>query len=403
MRADRPQTEALAPATPRPPAPEQIVAENVPRLLALAAALLVALDILALALHQPFVPVFDLAVFAMLAGSAAGTAALARRGLHGAVVHVLCVLVLLMLVGSDRVYGGTAGLPAAYLIPVVLAIGSSSRWTVGGYGLASLAAFAVAAANQHATVTEDAAGQVWQTIETVASGAFLIAVTGVTFRAYRRNVRAAYAELAARYTQTQLLNERLSLATGDMLDMLIATLDARESETAGHSQRVSRMAWEIARALRVEGQELEHIRRGALLHDIGKIRVPDAVLLKPASLDDREWVVMRRHAEDGYRLLEAVPFLVAEAALVRAHHERWDGRGYPTGLRGKDIPLGARIFAVADTYDAITSDRAYRKARCHEEATKIIGAESGHQFDPVVVDTFMRLYAGVSMARDRVA
>jgi HD-GYP domain-containing protein (c-di-GMP phosphodiesterase class II) len=146
----------------------------------------------------------------------------------------------------------------------------------------------------------------------------------------------------------------------------------------------------------LDGEKLEVVRRGALLHDIGKISVPDAVLLKAGALDERDWVHMRGHADGGYRLLAGVPALAAEAELVRSHHERWDGQGYPGGLRGEAIPLGARIFAVADTFDAITSERPYGRARPRDAAIAIITAEAGRQFDPAVGAAFLEVSASDS-------
>src|SRR5205814_1731753 len=139
-------------------------------------------------------------------------------------------------------------------------------------------------------------------------------------------------------------------------------LDAREHETSDHSQRVVRYTVAIARRMSIPEDQIEHIGRGALLHDIGKIGVPDSILLKPGPLTNAEWTEMRKHPEVGYRILESIDFLRPAAEIVLAHQERWDGNGYPRGLTGESLPLGARIFMIADTLDAMTSDRPYRRA-----------------------------------------
>jgi putative nucleotidyltransferase with HDIG domain len=173
-----------------------------------------------------------------------------------------------------------------------------------------------------------------------------------------------------------------------MLHILTSALDQRDGVTDGHSRRVADLSLIMARELGITGDELLNIERAGILHDIGKLAVPDAILSKPAPLTPDEWVEMRRHPEVGYRLLRDVPFLSRVADIVHAHHERFDGSGYPRGLKGDRIPLGARIFAVVDAYDAMTSDRPYRLARSHQEALEEIRHQAGTQFDPVVVAPF---------------
>jgi response regulator RpfG family c-di-GMP phosphodiesterase len=170
---------------------------------------------------------------------------------------------------------------------------------------------------------------------------------------------------------------------------LVRALDAREHETSDHSQRVVKYTEGIAERLGLRGPELEEIGRGALLHDIGKIGVPDAVLLKPAKLTTEEWKEMRRHPDIGYDMIRSIEFLNTPAAIVLSHQERFDGRGYPRCLRGEEIHIGARIFAVADTLDAMTSDRPYRKGTTFENAVDEIQRCAGSQFDPEVVRAFM--------------
>ena len=173
-----------------------------------------------------------------------------------------------------------------------------------------------------------------------------------------------------------------------MLHILTGALDQRDGVTEGHSRRVADLSLIVARELGINGEELLGIERAGILHDIGKLAVPDAILSKPGPLTSEEWVEMRRHPDVGYRLLRNVPFLGRAAEIVYAHHERFDGLGYPRGLKGDDVPLGARIFAVVDAYDAMTSDRPYRLARSHQEALDEIRQQVGTQFDPVVVAPF---------------
>jgi len=169
---------------------------------------------------------------------------------------------------------------------------------------------------------------------------------------------------------------------------LVAALDAREHETSDHSQRVVKYTAAIAERLSIHGPELEEIGRGALLHDVGKIGVPDAVLLKPGKLTTEEWGEMRKHPDIGYQMIQSIPFLSTPATIVLSHQERFDGGGYPRKLRGHEIHIGARIFAVADTLDAMTSDRPYRKATTFENAMAEVQRCSGTQFDPEVARAF---------------
>ncbi len=180
-------------------------------------------------------------------------------------------------------------------------------------------------------------------------------------------------------------------AYSSTLYALVAALDAREHETSDHSQRVVRYTLAIADRLGVPEADRPDIARGALLHDIGKIGVPDAILLKPGSLLPEEWKEMRRHPQIGYTILKSIPFLQVPAEIVLSHQERWDGTGYPRRLAGEAIPLGARIFAIADAFDAITSDRPYRRSASFEDARKEIRSFSGTQFDPRCAETFLSI------------
>ena len=176
------------------------------------------------------------------------------------------------------------------------------------------------------------------------------------------------------------------------IEALATALELRAAEVEGHAQRVSLYALAAARRLGVDGDALEQLRWGAILHDVGMIGVPDAILMKPGQLRPEEWALVRAHPENGARLLEHIDGLGSALEVVRFHHERFDGAGYPLGLRGTAIPLGARIFAVADALDAITTDRPYRPARTWEDARVEILQGRGSHFDPTVVDAFLEVF-----------
>jgi response regulator RpfG family c-di-GMP phosphodiesterase len=192
-----------------------------------------------------------------------------------------------------------------------------------------------------------------------------------------RRVEEATANLASAYTQT--------------LEALGAALDSRDVGTESHSRRVHGYSLALARAHGVPDEQLPDLAHGVLLHDIGKIGIPDAILLKPGALTPDEWKVMRTHPEIGKRLIEKIPFLHGAIPVVWCHHEKWDGNGYPRGLKGEDIPLNARIFSVVDAFDAMTFDRPYSKAIAFEAAITEIKRCAGSHFDPQVVESFMRV------------
>jgi diguanylate cyclase (GGDEF)-like protein/putative nucleotidyltransferase with HDIG domain len=182
-------------------------------------------------------------------------------------------------------------------------------------------------------------------------------------------------------------------AEAQSADVLLRALTERHPELGGHSDGVATLAERTAERLGLEGDELERVRQAARLHDIGKVAIPDAILSKPGVLDVAEWAFMRRHTLIGARIVAEAPALEAVAELVRASHERWDGTGYPDRLRGGEIPLGARIVAVADAFDAMTTVRPYRPARPDSEALEELVRCAGSQFDPVVVQAFCAAYA----------
>lgn len=192
--------------------------------------------------------------------------------------------------------------------------------------------------------------------------------------------------------RTEMLNKAiadLERSYDITLEALGDALDLKDTETEGHSRRVTGYTIALARAMGLSTQEIRTVARGAFLHDVGKMAIPDAILLKPGRLNMEEQATMREHCARGYHMLRKIPFLQDAAEIVYSHQEHFDGSGYPRGLKGREIPLGARIFAAADALDAITSDRPYRRANSFAAARREIKACSGTQFDPEVVRIFL--------------
>jgi len=214
------------------------------------------------------------------------------------------------------------------------------------------------------------------------------------FRLVEENT-ALSGEIAAKNQELVRINKNLeSLVverTNGLLEGLISALDYRDTETQWHSRRVSLYSRRIGEELGLDDEQLSIVEQGALLHDIGKIGVRDSILHKPGPLTPQEWVEMRLHPEIGYRMLTKMPYLYQAALVVLQHQERFDGHGYPSGIAGRNIVLGARIFAVSDAVDAINSDRPYRKGRPLEVAREEIKRCKGSQFDPMVVDAFLQI------------
>ena len=187
----------------------------------------------------------------------------------------------------------------------------------------------------------------------------------------------------------QLSNIELTMAYDATIEGWSRALDLRDKETEGHTQRVTEVSQRLARAMRINEAELVHMQRGALLHDIGKMGVPDSILLKAGPLTNKEWEIMRQHPQFAYDMLSPIVYLRPALDIPFCHHEKWDGSGYPRGLKGKQIPLVARLFAVVDVWDALRSDRPYRPAWSHERALDYIQEQAGKHFDPQVVEAFI--------------
>lgn len=186
-------------------------------------------------------------------------------------------------------------------------------------------------------------------------------------------------------------NKELQIAYEATLNGWVHALDMRDKETEGHTQRVTTLTERLARLMGVGEDDLVHIKRGALLHDIGKMAIPDGILLKPGPLTDDERELIKQHPVFAYNMLRKIDFLLPAIDIPHHHHEKWDGTGYPDGLHGENIPFAARIFPVIDVYDALVSDRPYRKALPPDEVREHIQADAGKHFDPQVVDAFMQM------------
>jgi response regulator RpfG family c-di-GMP phosphodiesterase len=205
---------------------------------------------------------------------------------------------------------------------------------------------------------------------------------------YRHHLEAMVEQ---RTKQLKAAMRRIELTYDETLEALAGALDLRDNDTAGHSRRVTLYSLEMAKRLSFSSDQLKQLERGAYLHDIGKIGIPDSILLKPGKLTPEETAIMQTHVRIGYELMSRVAFLSIAAQIVLTHQEYYDGTGYPQGLAGEEIPLGARIFAIADTMDAMLSDRPYRRGRPYEVARAEIKRESGRQFDPLVVNVFLSI------------
>jgi response regulator RpfG family c-di-GMP phosphodiesterase len=218
------------------------------------------------------------------------------------------------------------------------------------------------------------------------------ALTHHTLRVEKRRYETYLEEMVEQRTSEL---DRALRSLGDAyrttLKALTAALETRDSETHGHSERVVNFSLRLGREMGLDAEQMRSLEFGSLLHDIGKIGVPDAILRKPGALSESEWVRMREHPLHGQRILRGIEFLEGASRVVAQHHEKWDGTGYPLGLRDEEIDLNARIFAVADAFDAITSDRVYRMGRSYEAAMRELEEWAGRQFDPSVVEAFKRV------------
>jgi len=202
----------------------------------------------------------------------------------------------------------------------------------------------------------------------------------------------AMAGHAAAVLESAQLFEKLSEAYDSTLEGWARALELRDKDTEGHTRRVTDLTLRLARAMGLSEEQIIHIRRGAILHDIGKVGIPDAILHKPGPLTAEEEAFMHCHPQFAFDMLSPIEFLRPALDIPWCHHEKWDGSGYPRGLKGEEIPLAARIFAVADVWDALTSDRPYRPAWTEEQTLAYLSAQTGKHFDPKVIEVFFSLH-----------
>jgi HD-GYP domain-containing protein (c-di-GMP phosphodiesterase class II) len=222
-----------------------------------------------------------------------------------------------------------------------------------------------------------------------ASAAFQAVVDPSEFTADAGLSSRALVGLAETKDWLQRSNIELTLAYDATIEGWSRALELRDQETEGHTQRVTDLTIKMAGALGISDEEIVHIRRGVLLHDIGKMGIPDSILLKPGPLTEDEWVIMRKHPQYAYELLSPIPYLNASIDIPYCHHERWDGTGYPRGLSKDQIPLASRLFSIIDNWDALMNDRPYRAAWPADRVIKFLSDEAGRRFDPELVEFFL--------------
>jgi putative two-component system response regulator len=200
-----------------------------------------------------------------------------------------------------------------------------------------------------------------------------------------------YRKLLDERANIEVAHEKLLSAYDATIEGWSRAMDLRDKETEGHTLRVTDLSEKLAQMMGISGVDLVYMRRGALLHDIGKLGVPDGILLKADSLTEEEWEIMRKHPQYAYEMIQPIEYLRPALDIPYCHHEKWDGSGYPRGLKGEEIPIVARIFAVVDVWDALTSDRPYRPAWDEDKALEYIMEQAGKHFDPVIVEKFIRM------------
>ena len=227
----------------------------------------------------------------------------------------------------------------------------------------------------------------------LGGGLFVLVITRISLQALRQ-VAADEQKLKEINKELEQSNYELVQAYDSTIEGWGHALDLRDQETEGHSQRVAAMSRDIAKKMGMSEEKLVHLRRGALLHDIGKMAVPDTVLMKEGELTKYERGEMREHPQNAFEMLSSIEYLKPALEIPCAHHERWDGSGYPNGFRGEDIPLAARIFAIADTWDALASKRRYHEPWSTEKICEHIKSRAGSHFDPEVVEVFLGMHCG---------
>lgn len=236
-----------------------------------------------------------------------------------------------------------------------------------------------------------AKGNLMGVLEVMSRTSLNLLTEWVEFLSSLANQAAIAIDNATLFDGMQRANVELIHAYDDTIAGWSKALELRDQETEGHSQRVTKMTEQLALAMNISGERLVHLRRGAFLHDIGKMGIPDSILFKPGKLTAEEWVIMRKHPVYAYKLLNSIDFLRPAIDIPYGHHERWNGSGYPLGLSGSEIPLAARIFAVVDVWDALCSDRPYRNAWKREDVIAYLKKQAGEEFDPEIIKAFLRI------------
>jgi len=248
--------------------------------------------------------------------------------------------------------------------------------------------------NSYYAIPLIAKGQVKGVLEVFSQTAFKVTGDWINFFTMLSTQAAIAIDNGELFDNLQRSNMDLMVAYDSTLEGWASALELRDEETEGHARRVTEMTERLALAVGVKGQELNNIRRGALLHDIGKMGIPDQILLKPGPLNEEEWKVMRTHPELAYKLIAPISFLRPAIDIPYCHHEKWDGTGYPRKLKGEDIPLSARLFAIIDVWDALSSDRPYRKAWDDKKVFEHLQSQSGSHFDPAILKIFLNQVIG---------
>ncbi len=310
---------------------------------------------------------------------------LAYRG--GYVLPASMLSLVLLVVISVNLYDGDGvrdpGL-IAYAIFIMTGALFFGKRAVPYFGIAAIASLAIIVALEVQGRIHPIIGPTRYSI-LIPLGTLLAASAGIVWATvnnlerHLQRAAASEAELRHNYDLT--------------LEAWARIMEHHDLETKGHSRRVVDLGTRLARMLGVGESEIIDLQRGALLHDIGKLSIPDQILRKPGPLDDAEWAEMHKHPAYAREMLQGIPFLARPAAIAYSHHERWDGGGYPEGLRAEQIPLSARLFAVVDVWDALTSERVYRAAWPRQQALDYLRDNSGSQFDPRIVDRFLRMMA----------
>lgn len=309
-----------------------------------------------------------------------------NRGGHIRSAALLLTLVVLVAIAINMYDGDGVHDSAILALPIFIMTGTlmfgkraAPLFVVAAILALTLVAYLEASGYVHPTIGPIAAGILVPMVVLLVVAAVIVRLIVGTVETNIARARESEAEVRRSYDLT--------------LEAWAKILEYRDRETRGHTERVTEMAEELSRRMGLSGQSLVNIRRGANLHDIGKLAIPDSILLKPGKLTDAEWAVIKEHPTLAHDVLSPIQYLRDAMEIPWCHHERWDGTGYPRRLRGSDIPLAARIFAVVDVWDAITSDRPYRPAMQKPAALELIRSLAGAQFDPAVVTAFLSMQA----------